>query len=98
MQFLIIIGIGALVAVWVVANQPKARGRRGWYDEDVVSLKPKPVKPFWNGELDEVYSTDEFDYIRKLGRHQDDPRRWPAPLPPTQPKKVESEFFNGSIN
>ncbi|MGA2870974.1 MAG: hypothetical protein ABSF34_17660 [Verrucomicrobiota bacterium] len=39
-------------------------------------------KPVWRGELGEVYSTDEFDYIRKMARNEDDPRNWPAPFPP----------------
>jgi hypothetical protein len=93
MQFLLIMGIGTLVAIWVVANQPKPRGRRRCHDEDIISLKPKPIKPSWRGEVGEVYSTDEFDYMRKMERYENDPRRWPAPFPPPQPKKTESECY-----
>ena len=94
MQFLLIMGIGTLVAIWVVANQPKPRGRRRWRDEDAISLLPKPVKPSWRGQVGEVYSTDEFDYMRKMARHQDDPQRWPAPFPPSPPKRpgYETEY------
>jgi hypothetical protein len=77
-------GIGTLVAIWVVTNQPKPRGRRRTKDgQDIISFEQKPAnKPAWRGELGEVYSADEFDYMRKLARHDDDPRRWPAPFPP----------------
>ena len=89
MQFLVILGIGALVAIWVVANQPKSRGRRGRrHGREFVAYEGlQPKKPAWRGELDEVYSLDELDYIRKMARHNDDPRHWPPPLPP--PKKAE---------
>jgi hypothetical protein len=93
MQFLLIMGIGTLVAIWVVANQPKLRGRRRWHDEEVNSLEPKPIKPSWRGQVGEVYSTDEFDYMRKMARHQDDPQNWPPPFPPIQPKAVGPEDY-----
>jgi hypothetical protein len=83
MQFLLIMGIGTLVAIWVVKNQPKHRGRTRWrHDQD--TRKPAK-KSTWRGELGEVYSTDEFDYMRKMARHEDDPRNWPVPFPPPQP-------------
>jgi hypothetical protein len=94
MQFLLIMGIGTIVAICVVANLPKLHSRRRWREDDDVSFKPKAVKPSWRGQLDEVYSTDDFDYLRKLGRHQDDPRCWPAPLPPPPTKRpaYETEY------
>jgi len=88
-----ILGIGILVAIWVVANQPKSRSR---------SLRPdrhefirfgvlRPRKPVWRGEVDEVHSIDEPDYLRKMARHNDDPQSWPVPLPPPS-KKVEFDM------
>jgi hypothetical protein len=93
MQFLLIMGIGTLVAIWVVANQPKPRGRRRRHDErEIISFEYLPAnKPAWRGELGEVYSIDEFDYLRKVARHQDDPQHWPAPFPPPSPKRPEYE-------
>lgn len=93
MQFLLIMGIGTLVAIWVVANQPRRRGHTRWHVEDDITLEPKPIKPHWRGQVGEVYSTDEFDYLRKVARHQDDPQHWPAPFPPPQPKKPEPENY-----
>jgi hypothetical protein len=95
MQFLLIMGIGTLVAIWVVANQSKPRGRRRRHKgADIISFEHLPAnKPAWRGEVGEVYSTDEFDYMRKMARHQDDPQHWPPPFPPPQPKKTESECY-----
>jgi hypothetical protein len=93
MQFLLIMGIGTVVAICVVANLPKARSRRRRGEDDGVSLTPKHFKAAWRGELDEVYSRDEFDYLNKLGRHQDDPRRWPAPFPPPTQTKPEAKYY-----
>jgi hypothetical protein len=93
MQFLLIMGIGTLVAIWVVANQPKPRGRRQWHDEGGNFVEPKPLKQSWTGQVGEVYSTDEFDYMRKVARHQNDPQNWPPPFPPTQPKTVGPENY-----
>ena len=93
MQFLLIMGIGTLVAIWVVANQPKSRGSSRQHEEDDITLLPKPIKPHWRGEVGEVYPMDEFDYLRKMARHQDDPQNWPAPFPPPRSKNAEVESF-----
>ena len=96
MEFLLIMGIGTLVAIWVVANQPKPRGRRRRRPEpEIISFEHKPAnEPAWRGELGEVYSTDEFDYMRKMARHNDNPSHWPAPFPPPPLKRpgYETEY------
>jgi hypothetical protein len=96
MEFLLIMGIGTLVAIWVVANQPKPRGhRRRRSEPEIISFKHKPAnEPAWRGELGEVYSTDEFDYMRKMARHNENPRHWPAPFPPPPLKRpgYETEY------
>jgi len=79
MEFLVIMGIGTLVTIWIVANLPKSRGLR----REMVSFEEKPSQtPAWRKEMYEVYSTDGFDYLRKLDRHQNDPNHWPCPFPP----------------
>lgn len=89
MEFLLIMGIGTLVAIWVVANQPKPRGHRHRRSEtEIISFEHKPANErVWRGELGEVYSTDEFDYLRKMARHNDNPSHWPAPFPPPPLKR-----------
>jgi len=80
-EFLAIMGIGTVVAIWVVANLPKSRGHR----RAMVSFEQKPIQtPAWRKDISEVYSTDGFDYLRKLERHQNDPRHWPCPFPPPE--------------
>ena len=89
MEFLVIMGIGTLVAIWIVANLPKSRG----YLRDAVSFEQKPLQtPAWRKEISEVYSTDGFDYLRKLDRYQTDPQHWPCPFPPPEPGKMECEY------
>ena len=78
--FLAIMGIGTVVAIWIVANLPKSRGlRRGINSEHKLSQTPA-----WRKDISEFYSTDDFDYLRKLERHQSDPHHWPFPLPPSE--------------
>jgi hypothetical protein len=79
MEFLAIMGIGTLVAIWIVANLPKSRGLR----LGMVSFETKSSQtPAWRKEISEAYSTDDFDYLRKLERYQNDPHHWPCPFPP----------------
>jgi hypothetical protein len=93
MQFLWIMGIGTLVAVWVVANQPKPRGRRRWRNEGIMSFEQKPTQtPAIAKDIAESFSTDEMDYLRKSARHQDDPQHWPPPLPPPPSRKIEGDM------
>jgi hypothetical protein len=81
MEFLLIMGIGTLVAIWIVANLPKSRGLR----REIVTFETKPTKtPAWRKDISEAYSTDEFHYLRKLERYHDDPHHWPYPFPPEE--------------
>jgi hypothetical protein len=74
-------GIGTVVAIWVVANLPKSRAHR----REIISFDAKHFQtPAWRKEISETYSMDEFDYLRKLERHQNDPHHWPCPFPPEQ--------------
>jgi len=84
MEFLVIMGIGTLVAIWIVANLPKPRARRrGIQRREIVSFETKPfTTPVWKKDVSEFYSTDGFDYLRKLDRYQKDPHHWPCPFPP----------------
>lgn len=96
MQFLLIMGIGTLVAIWVVANQPKPRGRRRWqHERSIISFEQKPYQtPAIAKDIAESFSIDEMDYIRKSARYQDDPLHWPPPLPPPPAKRpaYETEY------
>jgi hypothetical protein len=84
MEFLIIMGIGTAVAIWIVANLPKSRGLR----RDIISFEQRPPQtPAWRKDISEVYSRDGFDYLRKLERYQKDPQHWPCPFPPPEPPK-----------
>jgi hypothetical protein len=49
----------------------------------IVSFETKSfATPVWKKDVSEFYSTDDFDYLRKLNRYQNDPNHWPCPFPP----------------
>jgi hypothetical protein len=88
MDFFLIMGIGTVVAIWVVKNLPKSGGLR----RDIISFEQKPPQtPAWKKEMSDVYSTDGFDYLRKLERNQSDPHHWPCPFPPPERQQERPE-------
>jgi hypothetical protein len=89
MDFFLIMGIGTVFAIWVVANLPKSGGAAP--DRDLSGQKPFQT-PAWRKDISETFSTDDFDYLRKLERHQNDPQHWPFPFSPPATKKDDSEF------
>ena len=79
MAILWILGIGAVIVVWMAANLSKTPSQTNKH----FSFHAKPHQtPVWRKEISETYSTDEFDYLRKLERHQKDPQHWSCPFPP----------------
>jgi hypothetical protein len=91
MEFLLIMGIGTVVAIVVVALQPKSGHIPHDAEQDPFAYKAPPKTLAWQKDLSEVVSTDEMDYMRKSARYQDDPRHWPAPLPPPPSRKPAHE-------
>ena len=96
MQFLLIMGIGTLVAIWIVVNQPKRRGRGQWTEQrEIIDCVQKPAQtPASAKDISESFSEDEFDYIRKAARYEDDPQHWPPPLPPLARKSACGMEYN----
>ena len=79
-EFLLFIGIGALVAIWAVTNLPKSQGNRG------ASIPPFDLgsreTPPWEKDIVETHAMGNLEYLEKLARYQRDPHHWPCPLPP----------------
>ena len=89
MDFFLIMGIGTFVAIWIVANLPKSGGAAP--DNDLS--EPKPFQtPAWRKDISESFATDDFDYLRKVERHQNNHQHWPFPFPPPAATKVDGEF------
>jgi hypothetical protein len=78
-EFLLIIGIGALAAIWVVANLPKSRANRGATNPS-FDLGPGGTPP-WKKDIVKSHAMGDLEYLEKLDRHQLDPQHWPCPLP-----------------
>jgi hypothetical protein len=91
MEFLLIMGIGTVVAIVVVACQPKSGYIPYDRSKDPFAYKAPPKTLAWQKDLSEVVSTDGMDYLRKQARHMDDPRHWPAPFPPPPSKAAREE-------
>lgn len=91
MEFLLIMGIGTVVAIVVVACQPKSGHIPYDKNKDPFAYKASPKTLAWQKDLSEVVSTDGMDYLRKQARHMDNPRHWPAPFPPPPSKRPAYE-------
>ena len=89
MDFLLIMGIGTVVAIVVVGNQPKSGQIVCDRKKNPFAYKAPPKTLAWQKDLSEIVSTDGMDYLRKQARHMDDPRHWPAPFPPPPRQKSE---------
>lgn len=78
MDFFLIMGIGTVVAIWVVANLPKSGGAIHADDWPQPDAKP-PQTPAWRKDRPDVFATDDLDYgISQQHLHIQCPRR---PLP-----------------
>ncbi len=78
-EFLLFIGIGALVAIWAVTNLPKSQGNRGV--SIPLGLDSRDTAP-WEKDIVESHAMGNLEYLEKVDRHQCDSQHWPYPLPP----------------
>lgn len=92
MEFVLIMGIGTVVAILVVANLPKSGGIPCGDEADPFAAAPPRNTPIWKKDSVETYANGDLEYLEKLERHQKDPQHWPCPFPPDEPKKVECEY------
>jgi hypothetical protein len=81
MEFYAIMGIGTLVAIWVVANL-RPSGSRRW-DDDLDEQHPEQTAA-WKKDISEAHCDDDVDYARKMERYQNDSQHWPLPVPPQE--------------
>ena len=87
MEFALIMGIGTVVAILIVASLPKSSAPGD--EENTFETSPPRETPPWRKDISEVFSSDDYDYLRKLARYQKDPQHWPCPFPPDLPRKTE---------
>ena len=89
MAILWILGIGAVVVIWMAMNLSKTPAKQN----SRISFSENPPKtPAWRKDRSDVFATDGLDYVQKLERHQNDPRHWPFPIQPPAAGKNDSEF------
>ena len=78
MEFLAIMFVGTLIAVWAVAgSRPKRRNFS--YLPPVIPREMNPPRPPENWQYEPM---DEIEYSAAVERHNDDPAHNPFPSPP----------------
>jgi len=82
MEFLLIMGIGTVLAVLVViGNRPK-RPRcvsRGVSPSRQFSFG---ATPSWKKDISSSHPIGDLEYLESIERHDNDPEHQPFPLPP----------------
>lgn len=82
MEFLVIMGIGTVLAVLVViGNRPK----RPRYVSRGVSPSRQfysGATPVWEKDIALSHPIGELEYLEEIERHDNDPEHHPFPLPP----------------
>jgi hypothetical protein len=90
MEFVAILVVGALIAIWVVANlRPKHPIQRAAPDFSTADAPP-PVPPVWRKGAVQSEPMDDLEYLRAIERHDKDPSHYPFPSPPPRPQNEES--------
>lgn len=90
MEFIAILVVGALIAIWVVVNlRPKHPIQRNASDLP-TSEPPPPVPPVWRKGAVHSEPMDDLEYLRAIERHDKDPSQYPFPSPPPRPQRTES--------
>jgi hypothetical protein len=79
MEFLLIMGIGTLIAVWaVVRTRPKRLIHFGRPSSPNDQFTPSGT-PAWKKNAQPM---SELEYLAMIERYQNDPVHYPFPLPP----------------
>lgn len=86
MEFLLIMAIGTLIAIWaVVGTRPKRRihfGRRSANRQFSAGGTPP-----WKKDVSLSHPIGELQYLEGVERHDNDPEHQPFPLPPPRQQK-----------
>jgi hypothetical protein len=81
MEFYAIMGIGTLVAIWVVMFLPRTGSRR--WDDDLREQNPEQTAA-WKKDISEAHCDDDLDCARKMERYENDSQHWALPVPPQE--------------
>ena len=87
MEFLFIIGIGALIAIWaVIGTRPKRPIHFGRRSSPNRQFSPSAT-PSWKKDAALSHPIGELEYLEGIERHDNDPEHQPFLLPPPHPKE-----------
>ena len=90
MEFLVIMVVGTLVAIWIVMGlRPKHPIQSVAEDFSRISEQPT-VPPVWKKGVVNSEPMDELEYLRAVEQHEKDPAHYPFPSPPSRVGKTES--------
>ena len=82
MEFLLIMGIGTVLAVLVVIG---SRPKRSVYSKGSASPARQfspGASPAWEKDAAASHPIGELEYLEDIERHDNDPAHQPFPLPP----------------
>lgn len=86
MEFLLIMAIGSLIAVWaVIGTRPKRSihfGKRITPNSQFAT----GGSPTWKKDAARSHPIGELEYLEGIEQHDNDPEHQPFPLPPPRPK------------
>lgn len=87
MEFLLIMAIGTLIAVWAVAGtRPKRAIHFGKRSSPNRQFSTGGT-PSWKKDAAASHPIGELQYLEGIERHDNDPEHQPFPLPPPRSKE-----------
>lgn len=91
MEFLAIMVVGTLVAIWVVLHlRPKHPIDHVAHDDSRMTDPSPPGTPAWTKGAEYVQPMGELEYLEAVERHDKDPAHFPFPSPPPRPPRTDS--------
>jgi len=91
MEFLAIMVVGTLIAIWVVINlRPKHPIQRVAHDYPSATDSPPLGTPAWTKGAEHVQPMGELEYLEAVERHDKDPAHYPFPSPPPRALRTDS--------
>lgn len=87
MEFLLIMAIGTLIAVWaVIGTRPKRPIHFGKRSSPNRQFSTGGTPP-WKKDAARSHPIGELEYLEGIEQHDNDPEHQPFPLPPPRPKE-----------
>ena len=92
MEFLAIMFMGTVAAIWVVVHSRPSPQMKAGIDDDSHGFGfSAPESPASMKGAEYVQPMGELEYLEMVERHDKDPAHYPFPSPPPRPHTMSSE-------